>query len=293
MFNCREHFFSEYSVFLIMKVAAAINSSMYTVFFRRAYAAMNCVYKGALAAVHLSVTITISGNYLKWPSVFRGTVFLWNKSFQPFLFSKVILQFQLQSSIGLMSLFLSYKSSCSHAFFQIYCVFSENDSGMFIIYCYFYDTVINSWERLKRFIMSRALCLFYNTYSRNSLSWAVCSWFEKTWCLFEESHFSPGLLKVLIYSIELVSYSNFCSKSAVLNVRMHLQSSRSFLVKMLIWQFHNSNCSYVLNKVNFLEKQLLIFPLARVDFQNSYFLSEFLGTTTVKIIYLKHFEAPF
>ena len=36
---------------------------------------------------------------------------------------------------------------------------------------------------------------------------AVCGWFEENWiiCLFEESHFSPALLKVPIYSIELAA----------------------------------------------------------------------------------------
>ena len=43
-----------------MKVAAAINSSMDTVFFRSAYAAMNCVYKGALAAVHLRKLLEVT-----------------------------------------------------------------------------------------------------------------------------------------------------------------------------------------------------------------------------------------
>ena len=37
----------------------------------------------------------------------------------------------------------------------------------------------------------------------------------------------------------------------VLNVRKHLQSFNSFMVNVLIWQFHNSNCSYSLITVIF------------------------------------------
>ena len=57
---------------------------------------------------------------------------------------------------------------------------------------------------------------------------AVCGWFEKNWmiCLFEESHCSPALLKVPLYSTELVAVIFVylylivvIYKSAVLNAR--------------------------------------------------------------------------
>ena len=43
---------------------------------------------------------------------------------------------------------------------------------------------------------------------------------------------------------------------SVLNARKHLQSSHSLMVNVLIWQFHNGDCSYLLCTVNFLEVQL-------------------------------------
>ena len=86
----------------------------------------------------------------------------------------------------------------------------------------FYGTVIISLEHMKQSTLSRALCIFRNH------QLGVCGWFEKIWrllCLFEESNCSPALLKVPIYSTELVAVVNFC-----------LQPPHSFMVNVLIWQ---------------------------------------------------------
>ena len=55
-----------------------------------------CYFKGTLAVIRLSGIVIISGGYLQWSSIFKGTVFLWNK--------------HLQSSL------LIDHSSCSHLF---------------------------------------------------------------------------------------------------------------------------------------------------------------------------------
>ena len=84
-------------------------------------------------------------------------------------------------------------------------------------------------------------------------------------------------------------------KSTVLNAWKHLKPSQTFMMNMLIWQFHNSS---------FWKEQLLTFTLTRVIFETTFFSKEllfivlitliffrgtvFLGTATVKRIYLKH-----
>ena len=49
-----------------------------------------CYFKGVLAAIHLSGTVIISGGHLQWSSIFKGTVFLWNKYLQSSFLSKVL-----------------------------------------------------------------------------------------------------------------------------------------------------------------------------------------------------------
>ena len=85
-------FFPEYSVSLFHESGYG-----YCIYFRRALAAMNCVYnvfdryfKGALAAIHLSGTFIISGGHLQWSNIFKGTVFLWDKHLQSSLFSRIL-----------------------------------------------------------------------------------------------------------------------------------------------------------------------------------------------------------
>ena len=68
--------------------------------------------KGALAAIHLSCTIITSGGHLQWSSIFKGTVSLLNKHLELSLFYRYRVNLQVQ---------------CSHPFFQIYCVFAEQE----------------------------------------------------------------------------------------------------------------------------------------------------------------------
>ena len=84
------------------KVVVANHSSMDALFLRRTQSTINYIYrctwqiflfqtdfyfKGALAAIHLSGTIIISGGHLQWSSIFKGIVFLLNKHLQSSLFS--------------------------------------------------------------------------------------------------------------------------------------------------------------------------------------------------------------
>ena len=78
-------------------LVAAIHLSVDTVFFRRALAAINCLYIMYLTYFYLRRTV-ISNEHLQpyiwvvpsllqeallqWPSIFQGTVFLWNKHWQ-------------------------------------------------------------------------------------------------------------------------------------------------------------------------------------------------------------------
>ena len=79
----------------------------YCVYFRTALAAMICVFtmylrdisikaycnfKGILPFIHLMGTVIISEGHLQWSSIFKGTVFLWNKYLQSYLFSKILSQ---------------------------------------------------------------------------------------------------------------------------------------------------------------------------------------------------------
>ena len=55
------------------------------------------------------------------------------------------------------------------------------------------------------------------TFCSHPLQQVVCSWFNKFWrvCVFQKSHCSPALLKVPIYSTELVTvclFEKYCVK---------------------------------------------------------------------------------
>ena len=110
MFNRREQFFFQSTVFLYFtKLIDAIHffngfgmdtvflkehlqpgvthiQCIWQIFLFKSY----CYFKGALAAIHLSGTIIISGNHLQWFRILQDTVFLWNKHLQSSLFSKVL-----------------------------------------------------------------------------------------------------------------------------------------------------------------------------------------------------------
>ena len=59
---------------------------------------------------------------------------------------------------------------------------------------------------------------------------------------YEERNKKPALLKLPIYSSELALV--FFSKITVFSAQKWLQRSHSFMVNVLIWQFHNSSCGF-------------------------------------------------
>ena len=87
------------------------------------------------------------------------------------------------------------------------------------------------------------------------------NWFQKIWripYLFKENKCSPALLNVF----HRTSCSKFCLESTLLNAQKHLQPTRSSMVNVLIWQFHNSNC----------RRGIVEICSYKGDFPNSYLL---------------------
>ena len=127
------------------------------------------------------------------------------------------------------------------------------------------DTVFISWHILKLSIITRRF-----------------GWFEIIWrvCLFEESHCRLAILKMSIYSTELVAVI-FVWK--VLCLKMHMKASDSFMVNVLIWQYHNINWN--LSIVNFFEEQLWTFALSKVTFGTSTFSRELLFGVLIALIF--------
>ena len=75
----------------------------------------------------------------------------------------------------------------------------------------------------------------------------------------------------------------------VLNARKHLQSSHSVMLNVIIWQFHNSNCSYSLIAAIFLEEELQTFVLAKVTFGKATFSKEVLFRSTYSLNFLSNY----
>ena len=132
--NRREMFFPEYSVSLFHESGYG-----YCIYFRRALAAMNCVYTMSLT--------DISKEHLQ-PYTWVVPLLFQEATCSDLIFSRVLCffeistcnhrcfqgywvnsPFQLQSSIRRMVLFffLLLKSGSSHTLFQIYCIFSEQE----------------------------------------------------------------------------------------------------------------------------------------------------------------------
>ena len=91
---------------------------------------------------------------------------------------------------------------------------------------FFYNSVIISQEDLKKSTCQRN-CVYFTTL------FAIIHYYKrsvvdsrKTWriCLFQENHCGPALLKVPIYSTELVAIST------AFNAQKDLQRSHSFMV---------------------------------------------------------------
>ena len=91
---------------------------------------------------------------------------------------------------------------------------------------FFYNSVTTSREHLKKSTCQRS-CVYFTTlfatihYYKRSVVDSRKSW---RICLFQENHCGPALLKVPIYSTELVAIST------AFNAQKHLQRSHSFMV---------------------------------------------------------------
>ena len=91
---------------------------------------------------------------------------------------------------------------------------------------FFYDSVIISREHLKKSTCQRN-CVYFTTLFATIYYCKRCMVdSRKSWriCLFQGNHCGPALLKVPIYSTELVAIST------PFNAQKHLQRSHSFMV---------------------------------------------------------------
>ena len=94
---------------------------------------------------------------------------------------------------------------------------------------FYYKRTIAATHSFKFTVFSQHLLL-----PPSILLQAVCGWFEKNWmiCLFEKNHYSPALLKVSIYSTELLAV---------------------IFVWKVLCQMHESTCSHpIVSLVNVL-----------------------------------------
>ena len=93
-----------------------------------------------------------------------------------------------------------------------------------------------------------------------SISSIILSLFDgSTWC-------DPLCQWHCVYVTTLIAAIHYNKRSVVDSIaavnfvwkvfEKHLQASHSFMGNVLIWQFHNSNCSHPLSIVNVLEEQL-------------------------------------
>ena len=94
---------------------------------------------------------------------------------------------------------------------------------------FFYDSVVISREHLKKSTCQRNSVYFTTLFATIHYMRSVVD-SRKSWiiCLFQENHCGPALLKVPIYSTELVAITFL--KSTMLNAQKHLQRSHSFIV---------------------------------------------------------------
>ena len=111
---------------------------------------------------------------------------------------------------------------------------------------FFYDSVIISREHLKKSTCQRN-CVYFTTlfatihYYKRSVVDSRKSW---RICLFQENHCGPALLKVPIYSTELVAIST------AFNAQKHLQRSHPFMV--------NQHCEITFTFSKFLKHSAVL-----------------------------------
>ena len=163
----------------------------------------------------------------------------------------------MQPSIRCIALFLLQKSNYSHSFFQIYCVFPEQElCSKEILTMIIIPPWFQAWIYWNKFVIwrhhfqpsnfSMIVSLFHvSTWSNPHVNETVfisqhflqpSIIMSGLWLIWEnveeyveENHCSPALLKVPTYSSELVAII-FVWKTTMLNAQKHLQRPYSFMV---------------------------------------------------------------
>ena len=131
----------------------------------------------------------------------------------------------------------------------------------------FHDSVIFSLERLKRpYIRNTVFISQHLLQPPSIITTGLWLLWEKLKSMFISGKPLWSCYFKGTYLFHRTSCNNCFLKSTVLNDCKHLQRFHSFMVNVLIWQFHNSNFKYSFSIVNVLEEQLLTFPLLRVNF---------------------------
>ena len=139
---------------------------------------------------------------------------------------------------------------------------------------FFYDSVIISREHLKKPTCQRNSVNFTTLFATIHYYKRSVVDSRKSWriCLFQENHCGPALLKVPIYSAELVAIST------PLNAQKHLQGSHSFMVNQhceITFTFSKNFKTVPRLRVKYsksLRGATVDISRHRGDFWNSYFL---------------------
>ena len=144
-----------------------------------------------------------------------------------------------------------------------------------------YDSVIISREHLKKPTFQRNCVYFTMLFATIYFNKQSVVDSRKSWrvCLFQENHCGPALLKVPIYSTELVAI--IFLKSTVLNPQKQLQRSHSFMVNQqreISFTFSkilNTVWCIRVNYSKFFRREIVDISTCRGDFWNRYFLGQF------------------
>ena len=107
-------------------------------------------------------------------------------------------------------------------------------------------------------------------YIKGAFSVIYLSGIKKIWKKIDSRKFEGYYIYSRKKVFHRTSCSKFCLESTLLNAQKHLQPTRSSMVNVLIWQFHNSNC----------RRGIVEICSYKGDFPNSYqrtSLSEYLA----------------
>ena len=193
-----------------------------------------------------------------------------------------------------------WKRQKTYGFFQTYCIFSEQgelQQGYIAVINYDISLVSGMYKLkdsllfydLNAAIRFFYLSLFHSTWS-DPLCQGHCVYFTKTsvtasglWLIRENLKGTVFVRGKPLYSCSFKGAYLFYRTSCK-NVCLH--PSHSFMVNALIWQIHNSNCSYSLSIVNFLKNNyrhlLLQVPKSRSFRVFSLALIFFWGTAVFR-----------